>query len=219
MSQPLTVAVVTGGHAYDVVAFRQLFRRLEGIDAYVQPLDDFASSAKEVRQRYGAVCFYGMYLETPQDEGRPWYEGTPRAALEELGETAQGIVVLHHAILAYRQWPLWKSIVGTTDHGFGYSPDKTVRSQIVRPDHPIVQGLSSWEMVDETYSGPEAGEDSEVLITYDHPKSMKTIAWTRPYRHARVFCYQAGHDDSAYRDPNFQEVLRRGLLWSAGRLG
>jgi type 1 glutamine amidotransferase len=33
-----------------------------------------------------------------------------------------------------------------------------------------------------------------------------------------VFCYQAGHDNVTWQDPNFREVLRRGLLWSARRL-
>jgi type 1 glutamine amidotransferase len=33
-----------------------------------------------------------------------------------------------------------------------------------------------------------------------------------------VFCYQGGHDNRAYSHRNFQEVLRRGILWSAGRI-
>ena len=40
-------------------------------------------------------------------EGQPWWAGKPKAALERIGQTEQGIVVLHHAILAYPEWPLW----------------------------------------------------------------------------------------------------------------
>ncbi len=212
------VAVVTGGHSFDVPSFAELFSRLEGVRAYIQSTDDFAAASKETRQGYDAVLFYSMLLETPRDEGLPWYAGKPHAALSELGETAQGIVVLHHAILAYREWPLWDEIVGIKGRGFGYAPDQRVRSEIVNASHPVTTELSSWEMVDETYTTHDAEEGSEILISYDHPKSMHTIAWTRRYRAARVFCYQAGHDASAYGDANFQEVLRRGIWWSAGRL-
>jgi hypothetical protein len=212
------VAVVTGGHSFDVPSFTELFWGLEGVDAYIQSTDDFASAPKETRQAYDAVLFYSMLLETPRDQGLPWYAGKPLTALSELGETPQGIVLLHHAVLAYRQWPLWDEIVGIQGRGFGYAPEQRVRSEIANADHPITAGLSPWEMVDETYSTHDAGEGSEVLITYDHPRSMRTIAWTRQYRQARVFCYQAGHDASAYRDDSFREVLRRGILWSAGRL-
>ena len=40
----LRVAVVTGGHAFDVPNFHRLFRQLPGIDAYPQHLEHFASS-------------------------------------------------------------------------------------------------------------------------------------------------------------------------------
>ncbi len=217
-SGEVRAAVVTGGHSFDVPSFTELLRRLEGVRAYVQSTDDFAAAPKETRQGYDAVLFYSMLLETPRDEGLPWYAGKPQTALSELGETAQGIVVLHHAILAYREWPVWDEVVGIRGRGFGYAPEQRVQSEVVNAGHPITVGLSSWEMVDETYTTHDAGEGSEILITYDHLKSMRTIAWTRRYREARVFCYQAGHDACAYGDANFQEVLRRGILWSAGRL-
>lgn len=217
-SRPATVAVVTGGHSYDVPNLHRLFRSLEGIDAYIQHLDDFASSPKEVRESYDAVVFYIMMTEGPTDEGQPWYAGQPLTALSELGETEQGIVVLHHALLAYREWPVWEEIVGIHDRSFGYFFGETVDTQIIDAGHPITSGLQPWTMTDETYTMNSAGEDSHILLTYDHPRSMKTIAWTRTYRAGRVFCYEAGHDNQTWPDTSFREVLRRGILWSAGRL-
>jgi type 1 glutamine amidotransferase len=63
----------------------------------------------------------------------------------------------------------------------------------------------------------DAGEGSDVLLTTVHPESMKTIAWTRQYKNARVFCYQSGHDNQAYANPNFRKVVARGIHWLAGR--
>jgi hypothetical protein len=214
----ITVAVVTGGHAFDVVNFHQLFRSLDGIDAYIQHMDDFAHSSEAVRDSYNAVLFYSMMVDMPTDGGLPGYAGKPKTMLEHLGETEQGIVILHHAILAYPQWPTWNKIVGIQDRGFDYFDDQTVRTEIAAPDHPVTQGLADWEMVDETYLMNDAGEGCEVLLTTDHPQSMHTLAWAHHYRKARVFCYAAGHDDHAWSNPNFRQMLTRGLVWTAKRL-
>ena len=64
----------------------------------------------------------------------------------------------------------------------------------------------------------DTGAGSEVLLTTDHPKSMKTIGWTRSCGKSRVFCYELGHDHLAWEDPNFRIVLERGVLWSANQL-
>ena len=188
------------------------------MNATIQHLDDFASSPEEVRDSYDVALFYFMPTEAPIDEGLPWYAGKPKTALEHLGKTGQGIVLLHHAILAYSQWPLWDEVVGIQERSFGYYMDQTVRTEIAVPAHPITKGLTAWEMVDETYTMNDAGEGSEILLAVDHPKSMRTIAWTRQYGNARVFCYGAGHDNQTWSDSNFRLVLVRGIEWAAGRI-
>ena len=73
-------------------------------------------------------------------------------------------------------------------------------------------------MLDETYVVAEPDADSEILLFTDDPKSMRSIAWTRRYKNARVFCFQSGHDHHAYENPNFRLVISRGIQWAAGRL-
>ena len=211
----IKVAVITGWHSFDVLGFHRLFRSLDGVDAYIQHLNDFSSSPEEVRDSYDVVLFYFMPRPTPDSEGA-WYVGKPKAALEHLGETKQGVSVLHHALLAYPDWPYWSEICGIADRGFDYFHDQTLPIEVARSNHPVAQGLPAWEMVDETYLMQDAGPDSEVLLTTDHPKSMRTLAWTRTHKQARVFCCALGHDDQAFSNPNFRELIRRGIVWSAG---
>ena len=73
-------------------------------------------------------------------------------------------------------------------------------------------------MVDETYSMASAGQDSHILLTTDHPESMRVLGWTRQFRKSRVFCFQSGHDNLTYVDPNFRKILLRGIQWCAGRI-
>ena len=76
-----------------------------------------------------------------------------------------------------------------------------------------------WEMIDETYTMADAGEGSKILLTTDHANSMKTLGWTRQYKNARVFCFESGHDNQTWIDPNFRKILHHGVLWCARRIG
>lgn len=211
------VAVVTGHHPFDVPHFQDAFRSMPGVLAYPQDLCEFSSDVARLRDDYAAVVFYMMPLQTPGSETEWWDRGI-RGALDRLGETEQGIVVLHHALLAYRDWDRWHGLIGLDNRTYkSYHPGEQVTSQIADSSHPITRGLESWTMTDETYVMGDAGPDSHVLVTYDHPRSMHTIAWTRALGKARVFCYAAGHDRLTYADPNFRELLRRGILWAAHR--
>lgn len=206
-NRQLKVAVVTGGHPYDVPNFHGLFRSLVGADAYIQHMEDFATTPEAVRDQYDVVLFYHMVMPTPP-------AGPFKAVLEHLGATRQGIVVLHHALLAYPQWPLWSEIVGIADRKFGFHHDQRIRVSIANPSHAITRGLRPWEMTDETYTMADAGAGSDILLTTDHPKSMRTLAWTRSYRESRVFCYEGGHDNAAWANGDFRRVLQRGIQWS-----
>ena len=219
-NKAVSVAVVTGGHQYDVPNFHKLFGRIPNLDVYIQSIDEFASSSQVVRDGYDVVLFYIMMLEGPTDEGLPGYAGKPQSALAHLGETEQGIFMLHHALLAYPDWPVWNELVGLKNAwaDFGYEHDQVVRVQVADPEHPITQGLSAWEMVDETYQMNEPDADSHILLTLEQEKSMRNIAWTRQYKQSRVFCLQSGHDTQTWQDEHFWRVLERGILWCAGRL-
>jgi uncharacterized protein len=214
----MRTAVITGGHSFDVPNFHRLFRSLDGIEPVIQHIDDWTSSSSEVRASYDAVVFYIMMMGTPVDDGSPWYAGKPLSALGELGRYPQGVVVLHHALLAYPEWSMWSNLVGIDDRKFGYHAGESVHVDVVDLAHPITKGLSPWDMTDETYTMREPREGSRVLLATDHPRSMKSIAWTRDFRGTRVFCLESGHDNATWVDANFREVLRRGILWSAGRI-
>ena len=142
-----------------------------------------------------------------------------RAALDELGETGQGILVLHHAIVAFTDWGRWDEICGITERKpTGGAADQRMSIEVANSDHPITRGLASWEIIDEFYTMGDAGEGSEILLTTEHPGSMRTIAWTGTFGKSRVFCYQNGHDAQAFTNPSFQTVVGRGIQWLAGRI-
>jgi len=213
------VAVITGGHAYDVVGFNALFRSMPDVDAYIQHMEDFCCDNSEARDRYRVVLFYNMHKEMPTGE-EPWPMRERKQAIEHLGEVEQGIFLLHHGILSHQEWPLFQEIVGIEDRTITPHFGERIHVDVADPDHPITRGLEPWEQEDETYemnSAEEAG-GNHILLTTDHPRSMRTLAWTRRHKKSRVFCLELGHDNEAYTNPNFRTVVHRGILWCAGEI-
>lgn len=205
-----TVAVVTGEHPFDVPAFHRALRATPEVDPYPQSLAEFVADAGDVRDAYDAVAFYNFHRPggPPDDE--------TAAAIEALGDRGQGIVVLHHGLVAFLEWATWDAVCGIADRSIEVSFDEELAIEVADADHPITEGLGGWTMVDETYTLDAPGDDSRRLLETDHPESGPAIAWTRRFRESRVLCFQSGHDDRAFADPHFRTVLGRGLLWAAG---
>lgn len=214
-SESLEVAVIEGMHPYDAIGFHRLFREMDGVDAYVQSFETWGWDWGANADKYDTTVFYNFHKEAPEDPQHP-----TRMGLNRLNETKKGIVVLHHALLAFPNEPAWTQFPGVDGSSFdNYYPDQDLRVQVARKEHPIVQGLANFDIHDETYTMGEPDSACEVLLTTAYEKSMKALAWTRMQDGRRVFCTQLGHDGQAWACPEFREVLRRGILWSAGQLG
>lgn len=217
-TKEIATAVVTGHHEYDVVGLQTLFRNMSEIDAYPQNLEDFVTDTGNARSSYEVVVFYNYHLPTPGTGGTD-FDARTKSVLEGLGESGQGILVLHHAILAYTDWNHWDNICGMRGRSVtGSAKDQRVSIEVADTNHPITQGLAPWEIIDEVYTTAGAGVGNDILLTTGHPQSMRTIAWAREFGNARVFCYQSGHDSQAFNNPNFQTVLSRGIRWLADRI-
>jgi hypothetical protein len=213
----LRVALLTGGHAFDVPHFYQLFRQLPGMDAYPQHIYHFASSPEEIRDSYDALVFYGMDQGLPEEEGRR-AAGNPRAAIERAVEQGQGIVILHHALLAWEKWDLWNQLIGFDNRNFRYKEGLELTVQVTDETHPITGGMGDFKIIDEGYvlHGDYDGRGT-VLLTVDHEDAMPHVAWAREHDTCRVFCLALGHDNQAWTNPAFRSVLQNGIEWSAGQ--
>lgn len=207
-SEKMKIAVVTGEHGFQEREFDAVFESMAGSEFVREDLLKFVEDPN--RSQYEAVVFYNFHRQNPDPE-------TAEAILG-LADSGQGLVILHHAILAFPKWKEFSHICGIDDRRFGFHIGETVHVHVADSDHPITAGLADWDMTDETYTMKDAGEDSHVLLTVDHPKSMKTIAWVRTYRNSRVFCFESGHDSETYSVQQFRDVLARGIRWVAGCL-
>ena len=218
--KPIKIAVITGGHPFDVQPFHDMFRTWAGIDAYIQHTDEFASEPQEIRDGYDAIVFYSMVQQSISDDVA-WYAGRPKSVYERLGQTRQGIVLLHHALMSYQDWPQWDELAGMKSRYMtSFHQNEKVQVEVVDSEHPIVKGIESWRMVDETYIMktavmPDAVSGNRIILRTQNANSIPILGWTRTFRQARVFCYASGHGKETYSNGSFQAVLANGIRWVA----
>ena len=208
----IKTAVITGEHAYDVVGFQSMLRSLPEIEAYPQNMWDFVFDSARGPGYYDVLVFFNWHQSTPAEKDGKLEPGTSKRSgaikemLEGLGDGDQGIFLLHHALKAFADWPLWRELSGMRTRGDigGWAEEQTVHIDIADTEHPITATLEPFDIVDETYDIDDADEDSHILLTTDHPQSMKTIAWTRTFGKAGSSAIKTGMITRPTQTPVFE---------------
>lgn len=143
-----------------------------------------------------------------------------------------GLSIVHFANGAFHfslpnkeksDWEEWRTKIcrRVWDHTkgkSGHDSHNKFRIEISNVQHPITQGLSSWETTDELYFRQQGTEPIEVLATARSKVTGKDepMAFVYKYGKARIFQTVLGHDVPAIRNEGTSALLRRGTLWAAG---
>jgi len=218
----MKVVVITGGHGFEHEPFFKMFDHMEGIRYTEAAQKDHSEIFEDIRGwDYDVIVFYNMTQNISQKR---------RKNFTRLLDEGVGVVALHHTMGAFQQWPRFKKIIGakyllkdTTvggvpQKGSTFKHDLDVNVRIADRNHPITQGIGDFTIHDETYKNCWFDKDNHVLLTTDHPTSDKTIGWVRNFEGARICTIQLGHDAKAYANENYQTLIERAILWTAGKL-
>lgn len=214
----IKAAVIIGGHGYDVAGFKALFDGLQGVDWYLQDIDNWVGSP--VADQYDVFIFYHMVawgiasLRTDMDQ-------RINAALGQIGTTDQGWFVWHHALLSFPDNPDYDRLCNTVDRTLKvpgrFEPRIDMNVHVEQPDHPVTRGVSDFAISGEGFLLPPCGGGSTLLLTHDHPRNIPSLAWCHEPRRSRVLCWQSGHDASEWTNPAFRQIFQQGIEWLARR--
>ena len=212
------VLLITGGHEFEKEPFLNVFKgNLEitfthaehgKMNATVYERDDLLT--------YDVVVLYDMAKNITD---------TQKTNFLSLFDKGTGLVVLHHALVSYQQWPKYERVIGgrypeegqsgaVTPEG-GYEHDVEVPVVILAKDHPVTAGVKDFVIHDEIYWGFRIQSDVTPLLTTTHPKSGKPLAWARTEGKSRVVYLQLGHDHAAYENPNYRKLVAQSIRWAA----
>lgn len=212
------VLLVTGGHGFEKEAFLKVFKDNPAIETTHAEHGKSTATAyeRDDLSRHDVVVLYDM-PKTITD--------AQKAKFLSLIERGAGLVVMHHALASYQQWPDYERIIGgkyleTADGATpasGYEHDLQVPVVVVAKDHPVTAGIKDFVIHDEIYWGFRVAPDVTPLLTTTHPKSGKPLAWTRTEGKSRVVYLQLGHDWKAFENPNFRRLVAQSIQWAAGK--
>ena len=213
----IRVLLVTGGHGFKAGPFFKLFDDNPEI-AYTAVAEEKTGAAyhRDDLLSYDVVLLYDFQREITDAQ---------KARFLALFDKGIGLIVLHHALLSYQNWPEYERIAGgkylldVEKNADGkvtppstYQGDVDIAMKVVPKDHPITAGLSDFVLHDEIYRGVRTGADINVLLTAeDRPQ-----AWTRQEGKTRVVGIMVGHGP-AHADANFQKLLAQSIRWAGKR--
>jgi len=214
------VIILVGGHGYDERGFGELWSSFDDIASEVWKGAPYTAFDDISDFKYDVIVMYNLSSGITD---------TQKQNFLRLLDKGVGLVVWHHALANCQGWPEFEKIAGgkfwmkpgerngveipKSGTGFGM-----VKMHIEDPDHAITKGVTDFEIEDEPYNRQTFRDDIHVLVTADHPRSDKQIAWVHNYGKARVLGYQSGHDARAWTNKSFRRLMAQGIRWVAGRL-
>ena len=93
---------------------------------------------------------------------------------------------------------------------------------IVKPEDPVVAGLSDFRMHSEQYyMHTDPSNDVLATTTFDGERCawiegcVMPVVWKRQWGAGRVFYSSLGHVAKDFDVPEAREIMRRGMLWAA----
>jgi type 1 glutamine amidotransferase len=215
---PVRILVITGGHDYQKEQFNQMLESLgPSITYQVAELPSaYEMFMPQHRNAYDVLVFYHMWQEiTPEQE----------KYFADCIRSGKPLVVLHHSICAYDDWPEYINIIGgkyfhkpTVVNGKEYAAcsyihDLHFKVKIADRKHPVTAGVDDFDIFDETYKGFYVAPDVTPLLTTDEPSSTKVIGWAKTYGKAKVVTLQSGHDVPTFENPSYRRLLRQAIEW------
>ena len=131
-------------------------------------------------------------------------------AMLEFARGGGGCVLLHCAAGCFRGsgFDGYVELLGAQfkSHGTG-----VFRAEVTDPDHPVMQGFGGFECWDETYEHQRESDDRTVLMMRDD----EPWTWVKTYGDGRVFYTASGHDHRCWGLPEYHDLIRRAIRWTA----
>ena len=203
---PLRALLVTGGHDHEP-SFYAVFADHKDIATTINP---HPVAYKGSLDRYDVIVLYDMVQDLPEQQ---------KQRFRAFVESGKGLVVLHHALVSFENWPWYRETIGAQylENKSTYKHDVAMTIEPVTP-HPITRGLGKFEINDETYKGMWIAEKNTVLLRTADPTSDGPVAWVSPHGRSRVATIQLGHGRLAHQSAEWRRLVRNAILWTGGRL-
>ena len=217
--KPVRVLIVTGvdypGHPWKTQAV--LLRRELGAARHI---DIQLSEDIEVLGT-DAIFDYDVLMMNFKNYDPLKREEQAKANLVRFITEGRGLMYFHFTGGAFEQWKEFERIVGRVWNPQlrGHDPYQPFTVDIIQKEHPIMRGISAFQITDELYTCLEGTRDIDVLATAKSSVDGKDypMAFSFTEGEGRGFYTPLGHDAKAFEAPQLGQMLRNAALWCAKR--
>ena len=153
----------------------------------------------------------GLVIFANHDRGKP----EQVKAILDFVAAGKGFIPLHCASFCFTNDEDYIRLVGAQfrSHSTG-----VFRTKTTKPDHPIMQGVDSFESWDETYVHTKHNEKDRVVLEVRADRTLEEPwTWVRTHEKGRVFYTAWGHDHRTWSHDGFQALVERGIRWACGQ--
>ncbi len=190
------------------------FKQLQPVLAEKRIELDYTESLEELNPAklagYDGILIYANWLKISPDQEK---------SLLDFVSSGGGFIPLHCASYCFLNSSNYTDLVGARfkSHGTG-----VFEETIVNPDHPVMKGRGPIKSWDESYVHEKGNPDRLVLAERRDQGRAEPYTWVRTQGRGRVFYTAWGHDERTWSNPDFQDLVERGIRWavanSPGRL-
>jgi type 1 glutamine amidotransferase len=148
---------------------------------------------------------------------------TERKNFQDFVADGKGVIVLHHAIADYNNWPwFYEQIAGgkyflKAEKGHPASTYKHDVELFVEAvaKHPVLGDIGPMHIIDEGYKFRWISPKATILLKTKHEESDDALAWVMPHDKARLVTIVLGHDKQAHVHDGFRKLVKNAIDWSA----
>ena len=134
-------------------------------------------------------------------------------ALLDFVRGGKGFIPLHCGSFCFRNSPEVVEMIGGQFKSHKYDSFPAI---ILKPQHQVMQGITPFTTLDETYVHSKISKEIEVLTERVEGDHHEPYTWVRPYGQGRVFYTAYGHNDNTFNNQGFLDLVRNGILWAVG---
>jgi type 1 glutamine amidotransferase len=123
-----------------------------------------------------------------------------------------GNVLVLHCGISIQTRHEGAQLVGARFTGHPESDNLSFRLESL--DHPILKGISTFEMMEEPYRfNLGVLTEREILLSYAHEGEMWPAAWTQTFGLGRVVYLMPGHELASFQHPEYAKLLVNTVRW------
>jgi putative membrane-bound dehydrogenase-like protein len=166
---------------------------------YTEDVEDL--NAQTLSLYDGLIIYANHESITPSQE---------KALLNYVSE-GHAFIPIHSASFCFKNSPKYIDLVGAQfkDHGTG-----TFTATIVNAEHPAMKNVKEFSTWDETYVHDHIADDITVLEERVEGEHHEPWTWVKQYGQGKVFYTAYGHDERTWNQPEFQNLIKQGILWA-----